>query len=345
MNPLPKSPRIVLAGSVISTRRTLQKLLQHNLDVVGVLGLDVQASKNVSGYARVDDLLADTDIPYVDFTNINDSDIVAQVRAWQPDLLFVVGLSQLIKQPLMSLPQVGCVGFHPTLLPKGRGRAPIAWLILDAEEAGAATFFLIDDGVDAGPILAQRSFQITSSDYASDVVQKLEVAIDAALDSWLPILKDGQWKPVSQNASEATYRGKRTRADGLIDWSQSARTIYALIRAASRPHPGAYTYVKGRRLLIWKAELVEKPIKGGIGRILENSGEKIVVQTGEGLLALTEIEFDPPVERDLDSRLLRIGVRFGYASGDEIWRLKTKVGQMEARISNLEGIISQNAKS
>ena len=124
--------RIVLAGSVGSSRLTLQALLRHRANVVGVLELQPDVPSAISGFARLNDVAAEANVPCVGFQKLNEPEIVSQVREWQPDLLFVVGLSQLVKAELLSVPKLACVGFHPTLLPRGRGRAPVAWLVLDA---------------------------------------------------------------------------------------------------------------------------------------------------------------------------------------------------------------------
>jgi len=288
---LPPSPRIIVAGAVCSTRRIFQGLLRNRANVVGVLGLSRKASARVSGYARLDDLAAEAGIPYQDFTRINDEEVVQTAHGWRPDLLFIVGLSQIVRQEVLAIPQVGCVGFHPTWLPEGRGRAPVAWLTLESRP-GAASFFLMDEGVDSGPLLVQEPFFVSPGDYAEDVTAKLLDAVDRALDRWVPRLLAGQWNPQPQADHRATLYGRRAPEDGLIDWSQPAEMIYGLIRAASRPHPGAYTYASGRRLIVWRAE-PEKAwaFRGVPGRILHaEDGRGPLVQTGEGLLWLTEVE-------------------------------------------------------
>src|SRR5215210_8421595 len=152
-------PRIALVGGVESSRVTLQRLLHHRADVVGVFGLDRRLESRTSGYARLDDLAQAAGVPYHDFVSVNDPAIVEAVRAARPDLLFVVGLSQLIRRELMDVPTTACVGFHPTRLPEGRGRAPVAWMTLE-RRPGAATFFVIDEGVDSGPVLVQEPFGV-----------------------------------------------------------------------------------------------------------------------------------------------------------------------------------------
>ena len=306
------SPRIVLAGSVGSSRRTLQALTRHNSDVVGVLGLAVEDSQNVSGYERLDVIARAAGIPYRDFQKINDPAVLSTVRAWKPDLLFVVGLSQMVKPELLAVPSKAAVGFHPTMLPENRGRAPIAWLILETvggkTRTGAATFFVMEKEPDSGPILAQVPFNVTPHDYAADVYRKMESAIDAALDQWLPRLIAGEWDPKPQDDSRATYRGARRPEDGLIDWTCSADEIHALVRAASRPHPGAYTFVEGKKLIIWCAEK-EAPVKGDAtpGVIVSHEPAGFRVQAGGGSIVLTEIE-QPADAGKASSPVLRVGV-------------------------------------
>jgi methionyl-tRNA formyltransferase len=275
----------------------------------------------------MDDLAAANDIPYVDFRRINDDAVIAQVRSWEPDLFFVVGLSQIVTKELLRVPSVGCVGFHPTRLPEGRGRAPVAWLVLDACP-GAATFFLMDEGADSGPILVQEPFSVSERDYASDVIVKLERAIDRALDRWLPRLRTGEWSPVPQGTSLISYNGRRTPSDGLIDWNKSSEEIFALIRAASRPHPGAYTYVENAKMIIWRAQPeYELPMRGVPGRILcVDRSTGCLVQTGNGLLWLTEIEF---VDLRDSEPMLRVGAKLGYSTQDEIHLLTRRLEYLE----------------
>ena len=285
--------RIVLAGSVGSSRLTLQALLRHRANVIGVLELQPDVPSAISGFARLNDIAAEANVPCVGFQKLNEPEIVSQVREWQPDLLFVVGLSQLVKAELLSVPKLACVGFHPTLLPRGRGRAPVAWLVLDATP-GAANFFVMDDGADSGPILVQEPFNVSPTDDAGSVTASVEQAIVRALDRWLPKLLAGEWNPQPQDEATATYHGKRAPEDGWIDWSKSAREIDALVRAAGRPHPGAFTFLKDRKLLVWRAELdTTTPFRGVIGRVLLTDPQRgALVQTGDGLLWLSDVAWN-----------------------------------------------------
>lgn len=330
--------RIVVAGAVSSTKLTLEALIRHGAEVVGVLQLRGESSHTVTGFDSLDDVAGPADIPCVTFRNINDDEIVAQVREWQPDLMFVVGLSQLVREDLMAIPKLGSVGFHPTFLPAGRGRAPLAWLTLD-NGPGAASFFLIDDGIDSGPIFVQEPFEITPDDYAGDVGLKLLDAMTRALDRWLPELLAGKWDPKPQSEALATYNGRRGPDDGLIDWSRPAIEIHSLIRAASVPHPGAYTWAGDRMLIIWRADVeTHLPWRGVPGRILLTDPDRgALVQTGDGLLWLTELAWPDSTEPCSAAESLRVGTKLGLVLQDEVAALKLRVADLESRIARLEG--------
>jgi methionyl-tRNA formyltransferase len=333
--PETSDPAVVLAGSVHSSYLTLQALLRHRMRVAGVLGLAAARSENVSGYTRMDSLAAQAGIPYVDFEALNAPGIVETVRRWAPDVFFIVGLSQMVKKELLAIPRLGCVGFHPTRLPEGRGRAPVAWMALEGR-SGASTFFVMNERADAGPILVQEPFSVTESDYSADVERKLEAAMDVALDRWLPRLKKGEWQAAPQDETRATVYGKRDPEDGAIRWDWPARKIQALVRAASHPYPGAFTFVGGRKLIVWRADVErDLPFRGVVGRILHHDSSRgHLVQTGDGLLWLKAVEFEPA--EDGETPKLRIGTLLGSDPEQEVHVLRTRVKALEARVAELE---------
>jgi methionyl-tRNA formyltransferase len=345
---LPPSPRIALAGAVSSTRRTLEQLLAGGANLVGVLGLSEELAPRTSDYQRLNDLAAVAGVPYHDFANINAPEVTSLVRQWEPDLLFVVGLSQIVGADLLQVPRVGCVGFHPTWLPEGRGRAPVAWLTLESRP-GAATFFLMDEGVDSGPILAQvlaqEPFFVGPRDNARDVVARMLEAIDRALGRWLPALRAGHWDPVPQDHRQATMYGRRAPDDGLIQWSKPAKQIDALVRAASAPHPGAYTYCAGNKLIVWRVEPeTATPWRGVPGRVLTvEDGKGPLVQTGDGLLWLSEIEEVASGDGRPAILPLKPGIRLGYAPEDDIHRLRRRVRELERAVQRVSQMIAKGS--
>ena len=322
-----RDPRIVLAGAVNSSRLTLQALLRHRAPLVGVLGLSPERGLGVSGYVDLVELAGSAGVDAASFENINDPGVVQQVVEWNPDLLMVVGLSQMVRPGLLDVPHRACVGYHPTALPRGRGRAPIAWLTLDATD-GAATFFVMTAEADAGSVLVQEPFAVPTGAYAADVVALQSAAITRALDRWLPQLLSGWWDPAPQDETRATWNGRRGPADGWLDWSRSAEEILRVVRTASKPHPGAYTFVGGEKLVVWRAELeTDRPIRGAVGRVLvEDTDRGLLVQTGDGLIWLTELE---------GARQPNVGCRLGFVVENELARLSGRVAELERRLEEL----------
>jgi methionyl-tRNA formyltransferase len=310
--------KILVIGAVNSTVQILQKLVEHGLEVVGVLGHEPKDIAKVSGWADLSALSSLLDVDYKGFTKINDEDNLNWALERKPDIIFAVGFSQLLHDQWFSVSKLGCVGFHPTRLPLGRGRAPLAWITLE-QSYGSASFFLMGKGADDGPIFTQSIFKVEEEDDAASVEIKILKNIDIALDQWLPELKNGFWNPIPQCEHLSSYYGIRKEEDGIINWNNNAYYINRLIKAASRPHPGAYTYYKDEKMIILACR-PEKNIqfKGVIGRVLlKNEKHELLIQTGEGLLWIENYQFKKDSEISIN-----VGDKLGYNIEDEIYKIK-----------------------
>jgi methionyl-tRNA formyltransferase len=276
-----KNPRIAVAGSVNSSARVLRKLIEHKMNVQWVLGLDPAVSKNVSGYNDLEPIANSALLDFSYFQKLNDDWILKGIRDREIDFFFVVGLSQLVRKDLLEAPNVSCIGYHPTELPKGRGRAAIAWIIMEKVKP-AASFFLMDEGTDSGHIIAQKPTQLDGTEYPQEVIDKIMVSIDEAMDEVLPSMKDGEIPYHIQDETQASYLGKRAPSDGYLDWELPAKKLQRLIRAVSHPLPGAITFLGDKEIKVWQAEVWNSEdiagVPGRIVRLLENS---FVVCTGD----------------------------------------------------------------
>lgn len=326
--------KIAVVGGVSSTRVLVEKLFEHGFLDVQVWGYSPDNHEMVSGWSNLEEPSLRFGYAFTPFVRV--ADCKQDLAKFGPDLIFVVGLSQIIPADIIAIPRISCIGFHPTALPQGRGRAAIAWLILE-QVGGAASFFIIREGVDDGPIVAQQPFLIDAHDDAASVERKILAAEEKALDDWLPDIANIQ--AVEQDHSAASWYGRRTPEDGWLDWTKSNADLLRLIRASTRPHPGAYTFHQGNVITIWAAETIDTPHKGVTGRILEILPDGgYVVQCGEGLIKINSWSAaGDPAWRP------RVGQKLGYYAEAEIHRLLEKNRLLENRISALEAMMSAQA--
>jgi len=229
-------------------------------------------------------------------------------RALAPEIGFVVGWRTIIPDQLCAVPSKGLVGIHASLLPRYRGCAPINWAIIEGERRTGVTLFYLSSILDGGDIIGQRVIEISRDDSAGTVAEKAAEETSELIRQFYPPLRDGCAPRIAQDHSLAFYRPRRTPDDGQVDWSWPADRIYDWVRALTRPYPGAFTYLDGRRVTVWRASTSEEefPVDEPPGTILDIRGRgALLVATGEGSLLIEEVDPMP----ELDSRLA--GKRFG----------------------------------
>lgn len=338
--------RTALIGSVSSTWHALRGLIRGGAEIACVLGLDEQHAPGVSDYRSLRATALDAGLPFQSFSKVSEPAFSAFLRQHRPDLLMVIGLSQLIPEVVVAIAPHGGVGFHPTPLPVGRGRAPVAWTILLEQPAAANLFYLVGDA-DAGDIIAQRAVEVRADDYAQDLIDRTNEVLEAMVVELGPALRSGRLPRTPQDHARATWYARRGPDDGLIDWSRSATDIYRLIRAVSRPYPGAFTSNAGETLYVWRARPHDRnDHHGTLGQIvrIDPSGGALV-QTGDGLLWLTEVSAEcgaaiPPEK-------LRVGARLGALPG-AVDALQRQVALQAREIASLRAEIrrlSEGGKS
>lgn len=291
--------RIALMGSVSSSLHALNALVNDGVDVAGVLGLPPEAGLRVADYRDLGVFATERGLPYLPFNHVGEPTVEEFLRRCAPDQLWVVGLSQMVPEALIRIAPRGGIGFHPTMLPEGRGRAPVAWTIIRAARAGA-TFFQLTAEVDAGDIVAQREVPVGDDDYASDVLAKIDGAIEDCVADIAPALRAGRLDATPQDHSRATYYPRRRAEDGWLDWSSSMADVYRFVRAVGRPYPGAFSYVGGIKVTVWRG----RPMPGAGPRgqapgtiLTANATAGLDVVTGDGLFRVSDFESDAGLPR------------------------------------------------
>lgn len=195
-------------------------------------------------------------LPVYEKKNINDCS--QEIKNLNVDLIIMCGWRQIIHQELLNTPFKGIIGFHPTLLPLGRGPAPIINTILEGYPESGVTMYYISEGLDDGDIIGQESFIVGYDDYASDIYKKIIQSGKKLIINYLPMLVEGDAPRIQQNAVNATYLPKRTIMDNKINlYEDSIELIYRKIRAFSKPYTGAYIVKDNKKIIIWNAEIGE----------------------------------------------------------------------------------------
>lgn len=210
-----------------------------------------------SGRIHLDDLARSHEIPLVKVSNINDADALEAIARADLDWLFLIGWSQIAHQDFLKAPRRGVLGAHPTLLPEGRGRAAIPWAILKGLERTGVTLFVLDSDVDTGPIVGQVEIPISSDETATQLYEKVNHAHRTLIRQAWPALEDDAVVPRPQDNSKASEWPGRRPEDGQITASMRTDEVDRLVRAVTRPYPGAsWLSSEGKTFRVWSGRIM-----------------------------------------------------------------------------------------
>src|ERR671937_328070 len=282
--------RLVWVSFDVMGRDCLAAAAEAGAEVVAVVTLPGPIDPERSGQCAFDELAADLGARLIETADVNSPETIAAIREVDPDLIFVVGWSQLVMDEFIGLPRHGVFGMHPTLLPRHRGRAAIPWAILSGLAKTGVTLFQIADGTaDSGPIVGQVEVPIAPDETATTLYEKVTAAHLQLVRESVPRLLDGTAERTPQDTRRASAWPKRTPADGIIDWETRARYLHDWVRAQTRPYPGAFTYLGDEKLVVWRARPVELDEEAPAGTVVAVE-DGPVVACGEGGLVLEEVE-------------------------------------------------------
>jgi methionyl-tRNA formyltransferase len=304
--------RTVLVGSVESTRVALETLSTLNRHPEALITLHPKESRRHSDYANLDEAIDAGRTQLLYTRDVNDPTTVAQLEEVAPEVVWVIGWSQVCRKEFLSIAKIGTIGYHPSLLPTMRGRAVIPWTILTGVAHTGGTLFWLDEGVDSGPTLSQARFAVAPDETATTLYGKHMDVLKNLVRYAVEHLDAGTAPRTTQAHSLATYCAKRTWQDGLIDWDRSSRDVWDLVRASTHPYPGAFTHVGGSRLTIWHAELPQTNSYIGLpGQVQSVDEQGAFVMCGDGqCILVTEAEFSDG-EAGPSYRMLRVHERLG----------------------------------
>lgn len=283
--------RIVFMGTPEFAVPSLEALLKSENSVVGIVTQpDRPKGRGQRLFSSPVKVIAQREgIPVLQPTKMKDPSFIAELAAWKPDVIAVAAFGRILPPAILSLPPCGCINVHGSLLPKYRGAGPIQWALINGEAETGITTILMDEGMDTGAILLQASMAIRPDDTAGTLSLRLAELGGRLLVETITQLKAGALTPRAQDHREATLAPLLKKEDGVIDWMMPAAALANRIRGLT-PWPGAYTFLKMVRWTIVRAAARDEPTTFPPGQITAVTKDAIHVATGQGVLAIHELQ-------------------------------------------------------
>lgn len=255
-------PKLLFFGFSMTGAAVLEELIKMGANIIGVYTYEDNPKEN--WFPSVKLLAQKNNIPTYTPEKLGTED-VQNIKNLAPDIILSVYYRSLISDEILKLAPLGAFNMHGSLLPKYRGRAPINWVLVKGEKETGATLHYMVAKADAGDIVGQKVVPISNDDTALTLTQKVTTAACEIIKEVYPLIETKNLKPRKQDMSVSTYFGRRTPADGLIDWNQNAQTIYNLIRAVTKPFPGAFFEENGKKIIIWRAKVLPTKTQAAAG--------------------------------------------------------------------------------
>jgi methionyl-tRNA formyltransferase len=304
-----KKRSVVFAYSSIGYE-CLAELLARGVEIAAVFTHQDDPEEE-KWFRSVRALAEENHLPLYDPAKLRE-DEVRLVRELRPDLIFSFSYRIVIPVSILESASLGAFNIHGALLPRYRGRACVNWAVLNGEKETGVTLHHMTERVDEGRIVDQEVVPIGDDDTAHDVFKKMIPAARRMLHRSLPAILEGAAPGYQQDESQATYFGRRRPEDGLIDWSKPARDIHNLVRAVTHPFPGAFTYLDGRKLFVWRT----RPHSQSRPRFKEGCitpgvvvfSSPLKVSTGIGVLEIEQAQWSDGKESKGDELRLPVGV-------------------------------------
>jgi len=287
--------RVVFMGSPEFAVPSLEHLILSQYPIVAVYTQPDKASGRGRALAStpVKRVAAARKLPVVQPASFKETEAVAQLVGFAPDVIVVAAYGQILPKSVLGLPRYRCINIHPSLLPRFRGTSPVASAILAGDELTGVSLMLMESGIDTGPVLARAQIPISALDTTGSLTAKLSMIAAKLLVETLPRWLRGEITPQPQNEAEATYSVSISKEEGKIDWHLSATDIWRRVRAF-HPWPGCYTRWQGKQIKIIEAVPLAEEEAYEAGEVIATEQEKAVfgVGTGSGILGVVKVQLE-----------------------------------------------------
>ena len=238
-------------------------------------------------------------LPVVTVERVKDPAFLVQLKEWAPDVAVVVAFGQILPEPVLKAPRLGCINVHASLLPAYRGAAPIHRVIIDGGKRTGITTMQMDRGMDTGDMLLNETVDITPEMTMGELHEVLSERGAKLIVETLKKVFEGTARPLPQDSSLASYAPMLDRALERIDWKRSAQQIHDLVRGMN-PWPGAYCICDNITLKIWKTRIITSDEPLIPGRIHAVTPDGLIVETGQNMIELLEVQ--PECKRRMGAR-------------------------------------------
>lgn len=316
--------RILFFGDASWGAAALRQLVAAGREIIGV----VNRVKPTDGELAL--AASELGLPIYQPRRCNSPEFLDVIRTLEPDLNLSVSYDQILRQPILDTAPLGFINFHAGKLPWYRGRSVLNWTLINGEKEIGLTAHFVDQGVDTGDIILQRTLPVYWKDNYQTLLDRVVPEFPKLVVDTVELISSGSYDRRKQAHLLGSYFPQRGPGDEWIDWNVYSHRIYNKIRGISAPGPGARSFLGDREIILWRAgyELDWPEYEATPGVVVGvDPGQGVRVKTANSTLLLQEVEFvDQPGKREVPS--FRIGTRFGINLQQRLRELEVQVSEM-----------------
>ena len=304
--------KIAIIGQAAFGKDVLTALVDKNENVVAVLCPPDNPGRPED---PIKSAAIENQIPVIQYKRMRDKEAIAEFLSLNIDLCVMAFVTDIVPDEILEAPHFGTIQYHPSLLPEHRGPSSINWPIIQGKAKTGLTVFWPDKGLDTGPILLQKEFEITKTDTLGSVYfGKLYPAGVEAMVEAVEMVKNGTAPKIEQDHSKATYEGWCRSSDVMIDWNSPGVEIYNLIRG-SDPSPGANTLWNQKSIYLFNTSFESSNHDKPPGTITKISDDSFSLSVSGGIITIGRVKVDREAKimaaDFVESHKLKIGDKFG----------------------------------